>query len=109
MIGIFDSGIGGLGVTSILRKKAPNADLIYFGDLANMPYGPRPTPELFTLTIRALAFLSTQEAIQYISACNSVSVSVIQSLIDQMTKPNTQIIEMVGPTVRAVRKNHTDP
>ena len=40
MIGIFDSGIGGLSVLAKFAKKAPNADVVYFGDTANAPMGP---------------------------------------------------------------------
>ncbi len=104
MIGIFDSGIGGLGVASLLRKKAPMADFVYFGDLANMPYGPRSTAELFRLTMRAMAFLGKQGVSEYVTACNSVSVSVIQPLMDQMAQPTTRVIEMVGPAAKALQQ-----
>ena len=104
MIGIFDSGIGGLGVASQIRKKAPRADLVYFGDLANMPYGPRKTEELFELTLSAMRFLKSQNATQFVAACNSLSVAVIVPLADLFETPKTRVIEMVTPTVNAVCK-----
>jgi glutamate racemase len=104
MIGIFDSGIGGLGVASKIRKKAPRADLVYFGDLANMPYGPRKTEELFELTLNAMRFLKSQGATQFVAACNSLSVAVIAPLADLFETPKTRVIEMVVPTVSAVCK-----
>ncbi|MEK7615345.1 MAG: aspartate/glutamate racemase family protein [Patescibacteria group bacterium] len=102
MIGIFDSGIGGLGVMYVIRQKSANADLIYFGDLANMPYGPKSADELFTLTMRAMAFLGSQGATQYVSACNSVSVSVIQPLLQSQGLRDVRIIEMVQPAAKAL-------
>lgn len=102
MIGIFDSGIGGLGVASQIQKKAPRADLVYFGDLANMPYGPKKTEELFELTLRAMRFLKSRGATQFVAACNSLSVAVIAPLADLFETPKTRVIEMVTPTVSAV-------
>lgn len=104
MIGIFDSGIGGLGVASQIRKKAPQADFVYFGDLANMPYGPKKTEELFELTLSAMRFLKSQGATQFVAACNSLSVAVIAPLVDLFETPKTRVIEMVVPTVSAVCK-----
>ncbi len=103
MIGIFDSGIGGLGTAQKIRQNAPEADLVYFGDLANMPYGPKSTEELFRLTLRAMAFVRAQGANEFVAACNSVSVSVITPILDMFGKSNTIVIEMVGPTAKALR------
>ncbi len=109
MIGIFDSGIGGLTVASAIRKKAPDADFVYFGDIANMPYGSRGNEELFRLTMRALFFLRAQGAIDYVAACNSVSVTVIQPLMDLLGVQRSRIIEMVGPASDALKRMTTGP
>jgi glutamate racemase len=42
MIGIFDSGVGGLSILRAVRAQLPHAGLLYFGDSAHIPYGPRP-------------------------------------------------------------------
>lgn len=97
MIGIFDSGSGGLSVLRALHARAPQLDVVYFGDLANMPYGSKSQAELQELTANAIKILHDAGATQIVSACNSVSASVIRT--------NTgmdHIIEMVGPAVRAV-------
>lgn len=104
MIGIFDSGIGGLGTAQKIRQQAPSADFVYFGDLANMPYGPKSTEELFRLTLRAMAFLRLQGATEFVAACNSVSVSVIAPILDAFGASETRIIEMVGPASKALRE-----
>lgn len=104
MIGIFDSGIGGLGTAHLIRKKAPSADLVYFGDLANMPYGSKSAEELFTLTLRAITFLRSQGATEFVAACNSVSVAVIVPMLDAFGTSTTRIIEMVAPAAEALRE-----
>ncbi|MBI5369617.1 aspartate/glutamate racemase family protein [Candidatus Uhrbacteria bacterium] len=102
MIGIFDSGIGGLGAASQIRKKAPRADLVYFGDLANMPYGPRPVHELFTLTLDAMTRLRQAGATEFVAACNSVSVAVLAPMLDLFGSSHARVIEMVGPATHAL-------
>ncbi len=103
MIGIFDSGSGGLTVLKELRKRAPNADIVYFGDLKNAPYGNRSREELGVLTALGIQKLIENGATEIISACNSVSVSITKPLLDILDFPVNNIIEMVGPTVQDFR------
>lgn len=77
MIGVFDSGSGGLSVVEVLRKKAPNADLLYFGDIANAPYGEKRAEELSLLTKKGIELLRRTGATSLLSACNSVSSAVL--------------------------------
>lgn len=102
MIGIFDSGSGGLTVLKALREEMPSADVVYFGDIKNAPYGEKTQEELTTLTIASISFLQTHGATSIISACNSVSASLSLSLIDMFALPGN-LIEMVGPTVGMFR------
>src|SRR5271165_3119459 len=99
MIGIFDSGSGGLTVLHAIRQVLPSADVIYFGDIKNAPYGSRSQEELSVLTIQALKLLENRGATNFVSACNSVSASLALSVLDVFTEKEMQIIEMVGPTV----------
>jgi len=99
MIGIFDSGSGGLTVLSALKKRMPMADVLYFGDIKNAPYGTKSETELLTLTNNAIALLKSKGATKIISACNSVSASVAVSLEQTGLVLNQDIVEMVGPTV----------
>ena len=50
MIGVFDSGIGGLTVLRVLTQRFQQTAFVYLGDHANMPYGNRPSPEIVDLT-----------------------------------------------------------
>lgn len=97
MIGIFDSGSGGLSVLRALHERAPMLDVVYFGDLKNMPYGSKSQFELLELTEQAIQILQNAGATQIVSACNSVSASVVR-----ITPAMENIIEMVGPAVRSI-------
>lgn len=107
MIGIFDSGSGGLTVLKALREELPSADVLYFGDIKNAPYGSRSHTELSALTVEAIKILQKNGATKIISACNSVSASMALSVLDAFGIDPKHIIEMVGPTV-AYFKGSTD-
>jgi len=108
MIGIFDSGSGGLSVLQAIRKRLPSADILYFGDIKNAPYGEKPQEILSELTAHAMEFLRERGAKNIVSACNSVSASLAISLFDSLNLSSNQIIEMVGPTVNHFREQDTD-
>ena len=97
MIGLFDSGVGGLTVLKAIRARAPQANIVYFGDIRNAPYGSKKPEELATLTRAGIATLLTYGAHDVVSACNSVSASFLEGAI------SGRFIEMTGPTARAMR------
>ena len=99
MIGIFDSGMGGLTVLSAIREVLPSSDVVYFGDTVNAPYGVRTREDLTRLTVEGLQLLQKRGANNIVSACNSVSASLAVSLFDALSLAPQQLIEMVGPTV----------
>ena len=99
MIGIFDSGMGGLTVLKALREELPSADVVYFGDTSNAPYGSKSRVELGVLTAANIERLQEAGATNIVSACNSVSASLAVSLFDTLDLRPNQLIEMVGPTV----------
>jgi len=99
MIGIFDSGSGGLSVMKAVREVLPSADVLYFGDIKNAPYGTKDHRELTQLTIAAIKRLQERNVEHIVSACNSVSASMAVSLFDAFSLKPDAVIEMVGPTV----------
>jgi len=103
MIGVFDSGVGGLTVLRSLRKELPSCDVIYFGDIKNAPYGTKSREELSALTVAGLTLLRERGAHRIISACNSVSASLAISLYDAFSLKQDELVEMVGPTVSFFR------
>ena len=99
MIGIFDSGMGGLTVLKAIRDEMDSIDVLYFGDTANAPYGSKSRAELSHLTVDAIRLLRERGARSIVSACNSVSASLTVSLFDTFSLSTDYLIEMVGPTV----------
>ena len=102
MIGIFDSGSGGLTVLREIKKLLPKADVVYFGDFKNAPYGNKTPEELGVLTVLGIQRLLSLGVTQIVTACNSVSASILKPMFDFPDIKQTEIIEMVGPTTRAL-------
>jgi glutamate racemase len=103
MIGILDSGSGGLTVMRAIRHVLPSADVLYFGDIKHAPYGSRSQAELSLLTIEAIKLLRERGADRIVSACNSTSTSLALSVFDVFGLAPEHVIEMVGPTVSHLR------
>ncbi len=103
MIGIFDSGSGGLSVLREIRKKMPEVDVVYLGDIKNAPYGSKTREELGALTAMTVGRLLAEGATKIVSACNSVSASIVLPMLSIMSVKPFDMIEMVGPTVKALK------
>ncbi|MEK7509868.1 MAG: aspartate/glutamate racemase family protein [Patescibacteria group bacterium] len=99
MIGLFDSGSGGLSVLQALRKRKPDADVVYFGDIKHAPYGVREEHELVHLTIDGLRTLRMFGSEEIVSACNTVSPVVLKQGAE-----GADVIEMTRPAARAMRQ-----
>ena len=92
-IGVFDSGIGGLTVVRELMRQLPNEDIIYFGDTARVPYGPK-SPETVTRYAHEItSFLQDQGVKNVVVACNTATAHAVTSLRDHFTLPITGVIE----------------
>lgn len=71
MIGLFDSGLGGLTVVARVREELPDADLVFFADQAHVPYGNRSQENLLQLLRDNLAWLDAQHPDAIVLACNT--------------------------------------
>ena len=71
MIGLFDSGLGGLTVIRRIRERLPSADIVYFADQAHVPYGDRDPEELLELLAANLAWIDAAGADAIVMACNT--------------------------------------
>lgn len=71
MIGLFDSGLGGLSVVKRVRERLPNADLVFFADQAHVPYGERSEDDLHSLVRANVAWLDGQGVEAIVMACNT--------------------------------------
>lgn len=71
MIGLFDSGLGGLTVVQRVRERLTNVDLLFFADQAHVPYGDRTHDELLHLLRANLAWLDERGVDAIVTACNT--------------------------------------
>ncbi|MBT4333156.1 MAG: glutamate racemase, partial [Candidatus Cloacimonetes bacterium] len=92
-IGIFDSGVGGLTVFKEIRKRFPNEDIIYFGDTARVPYGPKSQSTVIDYSIQNARFLIQQGAKIIVIACNTSSATALSELQKSLPVPVLGVIE----------------
>ncbi|BCX04260.1 MAG: glutamate racemase [Candidatus Roseilinea sp.] len=92
MIGIFDSGIGGLSVWREIVRLIPNAPTIYLADQAHIPYGGRSPSEVCALTLRAAGWLIERGCRVVVIACNTASAAALEAL--RATFPATPFVGM---------------
>lgn len=78
MIGLFDSGIGGLTVLKSLLQILPHEDYVYLGDTARLPYGTKSQETIRRYTEQNIHFLESKGVDMVISACHSASSSILQ-------------------------------
>ena len=96
-IGIFDSGFGGLTVARAVVDQLPGEDVIYLGDTANAPYGPRPIAEIRHLALARLDELVALGVKCLVIACNSASSAVLADARERYPIP---VIEVILPAAR---------
>ncbi|NIP33038.1 glutamate racemase, partial [Candidatus Saccharibacteria bacterium] len=87
MIGVFDSGIGGLTVVKELIKQMPEAGIIYFGDTARYPYGNKSKETIERYAIEDARFLIEHGAKIIVTACNTASALAIDKLRQEIKLP----------------------
>ena len=92
-IGIFDSGVGGLTVYKSIREAFPEEDLVYFGDTARVPYGPKSPNTIIEYSIQNARFLLQQGIKTLIVACNTSSAVAIPYLKRITNIPIIGVIE----------------
>ncbi|MGH8913305.1 MAG: glutamate racemase [Acidimicrobiia bacterium] len=80
MIGVFDSGVGGLSVLAEIRREMPQADLIYLADQGRAPYGVRSLDEVSEMTGEASRWLLDRGASTITIACNTASAAALHRL-----------------------------
>jgi glutamate racemase len=97
-IGMFDSGVGGLTVARAVIDLLPHEDLIYFGDTARCPYGPRSPDEIRGFALEITDFLVSQGVKMVVVACNSAESTAFYEGIGRDTLP---IVTVIEPGVKA--------
>jgi glutamate racemase len=97
-IGVFDSGIGGLTVLDAVMRALPREHLVYFGDTARLPYGPK-SPETVRRYARENVELLRRSGVKLVVvACNTATAHALDELRDAVPLP---VVGVVGPGARA--------
>ncbi len=112
MIGLFDTGHGGLTIYQALAKRLPQRNFIYFGDHANAPYGTRPADEILKLTQAAIEMLFERGCPLVVLACNTATAIALRTL-QQQWLPNSvhkdkRVLGIIVPTVEIATMTHDD-
>jgi glutamate racemase len=96
MIGIFDSGVGGLTVVKAILEQIPRYDIVYFGDTAHTPYGTKSSETVLGYTTKNIEFLLSRGAKVIVIACNTASSVATAEVLERFSIP---VFEVITPAV----------
>src|SRR3989344_1235206 len=105
MIGIFDSGVGGLTFVKALRKALPDYSFVYFGDTARVPYGNKDSETIKRYSKEAADFLLSKGADLIVAACHTVSALAGDDLRQNLSVPFFDVIESLAESILKTSKN----
>jgi glutamate racemase len=96
-IGIFDSGFGGLTVVRAVLDQLPGEPVLYLGDSARAPYGPRPIAEVRSYSLEMLDALVSEGVKMLVIACNSATAAMLRDARERYDVP---VVEVISPAAR---------
>lgn len=96
-LGIFDSGFGGLTVARSVIDQLPHESVVYLGDTARQPYGPKPIGEVREYALECLDHLVEQGVKALVIACNSASAAMLRDARERYDVP---VVEVIIPATR---------
>ena len=103
-IGFLDSGVGGLTVVRELLRQLPHEDVVYIGDSARAPYGPRPADQIREYTWQMVNFLLTKNVKMIVLACNTATAVVWEEVKEKLDIP---VLGVILPGASAAIKSTT--
>ena len=104
-IGVFDSGVGGLTVARAIIDQLPNEAVLYVGDTAHSPYGPKPLAEVREYALAVMDDLVAQGVKLLVIACNTASAAMFRDARERFTHgAGIPVVEVVLPAVRAAAR-----
>jgi glutamate racemase len=104
-IGVFDSGFGGLTVLKALLRLIPNADYLYFGDTARLPYGAKSAETVAKYAVGAAHYLEQQGAQTLVIACNTATALALDKIKQAANVPVVGVIEPGAERAAGESKN----
>ena len=104
-IGVFDSGLGGLTVLKEIMKITPSENIVYFGDTARVPYGPRSKETIMKYTFQAIDFLISKNVKAIVIACNTATARALKEANEKYDLPIIGVIEAGARTAAYTTNN----
>ncbi len=102
-IGVFDSGVGGLTVARAIIDQLPHESILYVGDTAHSPYGPKPIADVRRYALAVMDDLVAQGVKTLVIACNTASAAMLRDARERYA--GIPVLEVIQPAVRsAVRQ-----
>ena len=95
---MFDSGVGGLTVARAMFDLLPHEPVVYVGDTARFPYGPKPLEEIRTYALEIAEYLVSRDVKLLVVACNSIEVAAIRDVTEAAGVP---VVGVIDPGTRA--------
>ncbi|HXY09898.1 MAG TPA: glutamate racemase [Terriglobales bacterium] len=92
-IGVFDSGVGGLTVLKALLEVVPEADYLYFGDTARLPYGSKSVETVSKYAAQAVRYLEHHHAQVMVIACNTATALALDAISQAVRVPVIGVVE----------------
>ncbi len=92
-IGVFDSGLGGLTIVREIRRALPGEDIVYFGDMARLPYGTKSREQILAYSIQNTLFLLKHKVKAVVIACNSSASAAYSFLKRHFNLPVLDVIQ----------------
>lgn len=108
MLGVFDSGFGGLTVLKPIHQRLPDLSTMYLGDNARAPYGVRSQDEIFQFTLDGVRFLFEQGCPLVILACNTASAQALRRIQQEVLPtefPDRRVLGVVRPAAEDLAKH----
>lgn len=105
-IGIFDSGVGGLTVVKEFKKQLPNENILYFGDIARVPYGGKTPDEILNIVREIIDWMLGFNVKAVVMACNTSSALALSIVQQEYSIP---VFGLIKPTASFINNLETPP
>jgi len=105
MVGIYDSGLGGLTVFKAIQERQIFSNFVYLADTANAPYGEKTHDQVFEYSVRVIDFLFKKGCTLVIVACNTASAGALRKIQSEWLPeyyPDKKVLGVIIPTAEAV-------
>ncbi|MCL2284713.1 MAG: glutamate racemase [Fibromonadales bacterium] len=105
MLGVFDSGFGGLTVLKELARVLPSYNFAYLGDNARAPYGSRSFESIYRYTLEAVSFLFSINCPLVILACNTASAKALRTIQQKdlpLIAPSNRVLGIIRPMAEEI-------